>query len=194
MAYELVVIGASAGGLQAVGRVLAALPERFPLPIAIAQHRSSSPADGDLPAMWQRDTRLAVCEAEDKAHIVAGTVYVAPADYHLLVETRGQFALSTEAPVRWARPSIDVLFQTAAEAYGDGVIGVILSGASPDGSEGLDAIRRRGGCALVQKPSTAECDVMPTAAIAATVVNHILDLGELGRVLAALAGPFAGSR
>jgi two-component system, chemotaxis family, protein-glutamate methylesterase/glutaminase len=194
MPYELVVIGASAGGLQAVGRVLAALPGEFALPIAVAQHRSSSSEEGDLSAMWQRDTALTVCEAEDKAPIVPGTVYVAPADYHLLVEARGQFALSTEAPLLWARPSIDILFQTASEAYREAVIGVILTGASHDGSQGLDAIRRRGGCALVQKPSTAEYDVMPAAAIAATAVNHVLELGELGRVLAALAGPIAGTR
>jgi two-component system, chemotaxis family, protein-glutamate methylesterase/glutaminase len=192
MPYELVVIGASAGGLQAVGKVLAALPEGFALPIAVAQHRSAVPGDGDLTAMWRRDTALTVCEVEDKASIVPGTVYIAPADYHLLVETRGRFALSTEAPVHYARPSIDVLFQTASEAYGERVIGVILSGASQDGSQGLDAIRRRGGCALVQNPSTAECDVMPNAAIAATTVNHVLELGELGRVLAALAWPLAG--
>jgi two-component system chemotaxis response regulator CheB len=194
MPYELVVIGASAGGLQAIAQLLAALPERFALPIAVAQHRSAQPGDTDLPATWQRDTTLTVCEAEDKAAIVPGTVYVAPADYHLLVETRGQFALSTDAPVLWARPSIDVLFQSASEAYRENVIGVLLTGASHDGSQGLSAIRRRGGCALVQKPSTAECDVMPKAAIAATPVNHVLELGELGRVLGALAGPMAGVR
>jgi two-component system, chemotaxis family, protein-glutamate methylesterase/glutaminase len=193
MPYELVVIGASAGGLAAVGRLLAALPAGFALPIAVAQHRSSSSEAGDLPALWRRETALTVCEAEDKASIVPGTVYVAPADYHLLVETRGQFALSTDAPVLSARPSIDVLFQTAADVYRDSVIGVILSGASRDGSQGLDAIRRRGGCALVQKPATAEHDVMPNAAIAATGVNHVLELEDLGRVLAALAGPAAGT-
>jgi two-component system, chemotaxis family, protein-glutamate methylesterase/glutaminase len=194
MPYELVVIGASLGGLEAVGRVLAALPGGFALPIAVAQHRGLSPAEGDLRAMWQRDTALSVCEAEDKATITPGTVYVAPADYHLMVESRGQFALSTDAPVLWARPSIDVLFQSAAEVYGEGVIGVILTGASHDGSAGLSAIRRRGGCALVQKPSTAECNVMPSAAIAATDVNHVLELGEVGRILAALAPLAAASR
>ena len=194
MPYELVVIGASVGGLEAVGRVLAGLPEGFALPIAVAQHRAPSSADGDLPSMWQRETALRVCEPEDKTPIAPGTVYVAPADYHLMVETRGQFALSTDAPVLWARPSIDVLFQTAADAYGEGVIGVILTGASHDGSAGLSAIRRRGGCALVQKPSTAECDVMPSAALAATNVNHVLELGEVGRILAALAPRAAAAR
>jgi two-component system chemotaxis response regulator CheB len=193
MAYELVVIGASLGGLDAVARVLSALPSGFPLPIAVVQHRSASAGDNDLAGEWQRSTALRVADADDKAPIVAGHVHVAPADYHLLVETRGQFALSTEAPVLWARPSIDVLFQSAAEVYGDGVIGVILTGASADGSLGLAEIRRRGGCALVQKPASAECDVMPRAAMAATPVNHVLELPELGRLIGALAGPTAGA-
>src|SRR5690349_12467116 len=163
MAYELVVIGASLGGLDAVAAVLAGLPPEFRLPVVVAQHRSAADS-GDLPGMWQRSTALRVCDAEDKAAIVAGHVYVAPADYHLLVEAPGQLALSTDAPVHWARPSIDVLFQTAAEAYGERVIGVILTGASADGSQGLRAIRRHGGCALVQEPASAECAVMPRAA------------------------------
>jgi two-component system chemotaxis response regulator CheB len=194
MAYELVVIGASAGGLVAVGTVLSALPSGFPLPIAIAQHRSAAPLNGDLPRLWQQQTALRVHEPEDKAPIVPGEVYVAPADYHLLVEARGQFALSTDAPVLWARPSIDVLFQTASDAYGHSLIGVILTGASADGSQGLQAIRAHGGCALVQKPASAECDLMPKAALAATPVNHVLDLEELGRVIGALARPFTPTR
>jgi two-component system chemotaxis response regulator CheB len=165
------------------------LPAGFPLPVVIAQHRTAAPAEGDLSAIWQRHTSLHVCEAEDKSTIAAGHVYIAPADYHLLIESRDLFALSTEGPVHWARPSIDVLFETAADAYRGGVIGVILTGASADGSQGMCAIRARGGCALVQEPSVAECDVMPRAALAATAVNHVLGLHEIGRVLGALAGP-----
>jgi two-component system chemotaxis response regulator CheB len=190
MAYDLVVIGSSLGGLDAVSTLLAALPAGFPLPIVIAQHRAAAPpADGDLSAIWQRSTSLSVSEAEDKSPVEPGHVYVAPADYHLLVESPGLLALSTEGPVLWARPSIDVLFESAAEAYGDGVIGVILTGASADGSLGMRAIRARGGCALVQDPSMAECKVMPRAALEAASVNHVLGLHELGRVLGALAGP-----
>ena len=195
MAYGVVVIGSSLGGLEAVSTVLAALPEGFPLPIIIAQHRATvPPADGNLQALWQHPTSLVVCDAEDKSPIAPGHVYVAPADYHLLIETRDLLALSTEGPVLWARPSVDVLFETAAEAYGDSVIGVILTGASADGSQGLRAIRARGGCALVQEPSSAECDVMPRAALAATSVNHVLGLRDLGRVLGALAGLQAVAR
>ena len=189
MAYDLVVIGASLGGLEAVATVLAALPQEFALPIAIAQHRGASPAEGDLAALWQRHTSLVVQEVDDKEPIVAGHVYIAPADYHLLVDSPDSFALSTEGPVLWARPAIDVLFESAADAYGARVIGVVLTGASADGSHGLRAIRARGGCALVQEPSEAECATMPRAALAATAVNHVLGLRELGRVLGALAGP-----
>ena len=190
MAYDLVVLGASLGGLEAVSKVLAALPETFPLPVVIAQHRAAAPiADGDLSTIWQRHTSLPVCEADDKSPIEPGHVYVAPADYHLMIEARGLFALSTEGPVLWARPSIDVLFESAAVVYGAKVIGVILTGASADGSQGMHAIRERGGCALVQEPSAAECDVMPRAVLAATAVNHVLALNEIGRVLGALAGP-----
>lgn len=194
MAYDLVVIGSSFGGLEAVSTVLSALPAGFPLPVVIAQHRAPAPPEGDPSAIWQRHTSLPVCEAEDKSPIAPGHVYVAPADYHLLIESRGVFALSTEGPALRSRPSIDVLFETAAEAYGAGVIGVILTGASADGSQGMRAVRARGGCALVQEPSGAECDVMPRAALAATPVNHVLGLHELGRMLGALAGPPAGSR
>jgi two-component system chemotaxis response regulator CheB len=190
MAYDLVVIGASLGGLEAVSKVLAALPETFPLPVVIAQHRAAAPiAEGNLSAIWQRHTSLSVCDADDKSAIEPGHVYVAPADYHLLIEARGLFALSTEGPVLWARPSIDVLFESAAVVYGAKVIGVVLTGASADGSQGMRAIRERGGCALVQEPSAAECDVMPRAVLAATAVNHVLALNEIGRVLGALAGP-----
>lgn len=191
MPYELVVIGTSFGGLDAVSRLLGQLAPDFPLPIAIAQHRSAGPSDGGLAAVWQQATTLRVGDADDKSPIEPGRVYVAPADYHLLVESRELFALSTDAPVMYARPSIDVLFESAADAFGDKVIGVILTGASADGSEGLSAIRERGGCALVQDPATAECAVMPNAALAATTVNHVLGLADLGRILMALAGATA---
>ena len=192
MAYAVVVIGSSLGGLQAVSTVLSALPEGFHLPIVIAQHRATvPPANRELQAIWQRQTSLTVCDADDKTLIAPGRVYVAPADYHLMIETPHRLALSTEGPVLWARPSVDVLFESAAEAYGHRVIGMILTGASADGSQGLRAIRARGGCALVQEPTSAECDVMPRAALAATSVDHVLGLRDLGRLLGALAGRLA---
>ena len=188
MRYDIVVIGASVGGLEAVFLLLKQLPPDFSLPIAIAQHRAPSLRDGDLAGIWQRSIALPVGEAEDKMPIEPSRVYLAPADYHLLVESRGLFALSTDPPVFWARPSIDVLFESAADAYGGGVIGVILTGSSADGSQGLKAVRDRGGCTLVQEPATAESGVMPRAALARTSVNHVMAVPDLGRILAALAG------
>jgi two-component system chemotaxis response regulator CheB len=189
MAYGVVAIGSSLGGLDAVSAVLAALPEAFPLPIVIVQHRGAAqPAEGRLQEIWQRHTTLVVCDAQDKSPIAPGHVYVAPPDYHLMIDAPAVFALSTEGPVLWARPSIDVLFESVAETYGQRVIGVVLTGASADGSQGIRAIRARGGCVLVQDPADATCDVMPRAAIAATAVNHVLGLSDLGRMLGTLAG------
>jgi two-component system chemotaxis response regulator CheB len=188
MAYDVVVIGASLGGLSAVSVLLKAMPADFGLPVIVAQHRGAHIPDGDLAEIWQRVSALPVADAEDKMMIEAGHVYVAPADYHLLVETPDRFALSVDAPVLWARPSIDVLFDSAADAFGPTAIGVVLTGASADGSVGLKAIRDRGGCALVQDPATAECAVMPRAALTSTPVNHVLPLEELGRILVALGG------
>ena len=115
-----------------------------------------------------------------------GSVYLAPADYHLLIEERGQLALSTEAPVRSARPSIDVLFETAADAYGPELVGVLLTGASADGAEGLAAIKARGGRAIVQDPASAECATMPAAGISATRVDYVLPLEASGGYLVSL--------
>jgi two-component system chemotaxis response regulator CheB len=185
VAFALVVVGASLGGLHALEILLADLPAHFPLPVAIGQHRRED-ADDALCAALRRHSALPVGDAEDKESIVPGRVYVAPAGYHLLVE-EGRFALSTAAPVAYARPSIDVLFESAADVYETGVIGVILTGASKDGSQGAARIKVRGGFVVVQDPRTAEGSVMPEAAIAATDVDRILPLAAIGPCVAALS-------
>jgi two-component system, chemotaxis family, protein-glutamate methylesterase/glutaminase len=182
----IVVVGTSLGGLSALSVLLGGLAPSFPAPLAIVQHRA---ADGDglgLAALLRTRTRLAVVEAEDKTPLEPGTVYLAPADYHLLVESRGWLALSTDPPVRSARPSIDVLFETAAEAYGAAVLGVLLTGASADGAAGVAAIKRRGGRVLVQDPGTAESSTMPAAGIAAAAVDGVLPIGALAARVASL--------
>lgn len=179
--YQLVVIGASLGGLHALRVVLNPLPASFPLAVVIVHHRKSG-AEDTLSALLQEHTHLPVKEAEDKDPLERGRIYLAPADYHLLVE-RGALALSTEAPVNYAMPSIDVLFESAAEAYGARVIGVILTGANDDGARGLAKIKDRGGIAIVQDPNTAEARTMPEAAIAATRVDVIASLREIGEFL-----------
>lgn len=179
--YELVVVGTSLGGLRALEVLLAGLPKSFSLPVAIAQHRHKD-SDETLRTFLQTQCVLPLEEVEDKEVIIPGRVYLAPADYHLLVEA-GCFALSTESPVSYARPSIDVLFESAADAYGNKVIGVILTGASHDGSQGLLRIKYHGGLAIVQEPSTAESPTMPKAAIAAVAVDWILPLCDITPLL-----------
>ena len=185
MTYELVVIGASWGGFDALRHLLERVPEEVDLPIAIVQHRGPDSRDGALESMLQRVVSRTVREASDKDPIERSHVYLAPPDYHLLVEERGSFALSTEARVQYARPSIDVLFESAADAYGESVIGVILTGANEDGAAGLRRIADRGGLAIVQDPETAARRAMPDAAIAAASPT-VLPLEEIG--------PFVASR
>ena len=181
-AYDLIVVGASWGGLHAVSRLLEQLPEDLTAPLAVAQHRSASSRPGGLEELLQDHTSWPVCEGRDKLPIERRHVYVAPPDYHLLVE-RGAFALSVDERVQYARPSIDVLFESAADAYGAGVVGIVLTGANDDGAAGLARIKERGGVAIVQDPHDAERAAMPEAAIAATAADAILPLGEIGAFL-----------
>ena len=185
-APQLVAVGTSLGGLNALTALLQVLPKRFPVPIVVVQHRTTAPDGGGLTRLLQDHAKLRVVEADDKMTLEPGTVYIAPADYHLLVEEPGLLALSTDAPIRSARPSIDVLFQTAADAYGAALLGVLLTGASADGAEGLAAVKARGGRAIVEDPSTAECRTMPAAALAATAVDYVLPLSKIGDHLVTL--------
>jgi two-component system chemotaxis response regulator CheB len=183
--YELLVIGASWGGLRAVGTVLAGLGDDSPAAIVVAQHRG--PSSGErLAQLLQRQTVLPVREAEDKDELAAGSVYLAPPDYHTLIESDGTIALSTDEYVRHARPSIDVLFRSAAEAYRERCVGVVLTGANEDGAEGLALIKQLGGVAVVQDPRAAERREMPSAAIEATNADLVLPLEEIGLFLRGL--------
>lgn len=183
----LVVIGLSTGGLHALSVLLASLPEDFPLPVVVVQHREKGSDEDRLTWVLRQHGHLAVKEPEDKEVIRAGNVYLAPPDYHLLIEG-DHFALSTEAPLWYARPSVDILFESAANAYGKNVIGIVLTGANEDGAQGLATIRKRGGLAIVQDPKTAESPKMPEAAIAATKVDQILPLEEIGPFLVNIVG------
>jgi two-component system chemotaxis response regulator CheB len=178
---QIIVIGTSAGGLAAMQVLLPGLGEKFPCPLVVAQHRGKDASSG-LREYMQKSCGMPVEEPEDKAPIEPGCVYLAPGNYHLLVE-RGHFALSTDAPVWYARPSINVLFESAADAYAEGTIGVILSGANGDGARGLAAIKARGGTALVEDPATAAYRAMPEAALQATTVDHVLSLADIAPFL-----------
>jgi two-component system, chemotaxis family, protein-glutamate methylesterase/glutaminase len=182
MAYELVVIGSSWGGLDALERLLAALPASFPAPVVIAQHRGPASGEGMFASLLRHNSGLPVADAEDKDRLEAGRVYVAPPDYHLLVE-RGSLALSVEAPVAFSRPSIDVLFESAADAYADRLVAVVLTGANEDGAEGLLRVKERGGFVIVQDPATAEQPAMPEAAVATGAADRVLPLEGIGPCL-----------
>jgi len=182
MSYDLIAIGASWGGLLAVGTLLEGISTELEQPIVIAQHRSAESTRGALESLLQRHTKRPVCEPHDKDSIEASHVYVAPPDYHLLVEG-GRFALSIEGRVQFARPSIDVLFESVAEAYRDRAIAIVLTGANEDGAAGLAAIKRNGGVGIVQDPRTAAKKAMPEAAIAASQADAVLPLEEIGQFL-----------
>ena len=187
MALELVAIGASWGGLQAVEHVLEALPPDFGAAVVVAQHRQADGGNSRLEKLLDARCSLTVCEAEDKQALGPGTVLVAPADYHLYVE-RGAVSLSVDAPLNYSRPSIDVLFGSAADAFGAAVAGVVLTGANADGADGLARIAARGGRTIVQDPETAARREMPDAALAATPEACVMALADIGPLLVELAG------
>lgn len=172
--FDIVVIGTSTGGLKALQTLLASLPAEFPLPVVVVQHRGKD-AESGLCQFLNRGSALPVLEPEDKEPLLGGRVYLAPRDYHLLLEKRS-LALSTDGAVGFARPSIDVLFESAADEYRDRAIGVILTGANRDGARGLAAIKSGGGLTIVEEPASAMCRELPDAAIALTQADWILPL------------------
>ena len=180
MKCEIVVVGTSYGGLAALQVVLPALAQDFGMPVVVVQHRGKD-AD-NLCEFLQRHSALPLSEPNDKDAIAPGRVYLAPRDYHLLIERDG-FALSTEAPVGYARPSVNVLFESAADIYQGHVVGVVLTGANTDGARGLAKIKAYGGLCVVEDPAGAESRGMPQAAIAAAKVDAILPLPEIAPYL-----------
>jgi two-component system, chemotaxis family, protein-glutamate methylesterase/glutaminase len=191
-AFQIVAVGTSLGGFRALQTLLGGLPKDFPLPVAIVQHRSHEESE-ILAPMLSTNTVLPVIEVEDKEEIQAGHVYLCPPNYHLLVED-GHFALSTDAPVMYARPSIDVLFESAAESMGEGVVGVLMTGMSRDGAAGLTRIKECGGIAIVQDPESAEGQMMPRAAISSVAVDRVLPLQEIAPFLVELCASEAQPR
>ncbi len=171
---SLIVIGASWGGLAAVSHLVAALPGDFSVPIAVVQHRSKH-ADNLLAGLLQDVTSLRVVDVDDKEPLEPGSVYIAPANYHMMVDG-GYFSLTTDPMVRFSRPSIDVTFISAGDSYPGRTLGVVLTGANDDGARGLRHIVDRGGRAIVQDPKTAESKVMPAAAAEAVPEAEILPL------------------
>jgi two-component system chemotaxis response regulator CheB len=181
----LVMVGASLGGLRALGAMLEAMGGPIGCPIVVVLHRGSGTSD--LARHLGRHTSMPVGDVEDKDPIVAGRIHLAPPGYHLLVQADG-FALSTEAPVRYSRPSIDVTFESAADAFAERVVGVILTGGNDDGRRGLERVVRRGGYVVVQDPATAADPTMPQAVIDHVAVDAVLSLEAIGGRLVELCG------
>ncbi|MCI5160346.1 MAG: chemotaxis protein CheB [Candidatus Electrothrix sp. AUS1_2] len=188
MRYKAVVIGTSAGGIEAVVHLLSTLPARFPLPIVLVQHLHKD-QDGSLVRFYKERTRLKVEEAEEKERIQAGYVYVAPPDYHLLLERDETFSLSLDDKVNYSRPSIDVLFESAADVYGPRLVGILMTGANHDGAFGLQRIKAYGGLVVVEDPATAKFPEMPKSALACTDVDYVLSLDALSKFLLTFADP-----
>jgi two-component system chemotaxis response regulator CheB len=182
---EAIVIGASAGGVEALGLILPSLPAKFRPAVLIVLHLPRE-RPSLLVDIYEKRCSLPVREADDKEPIEPGTIYFAPPDYHMLVERNRQIALSTEEPVHFSRPSVDVLFESAADAFGSRLLGVILTGANEDGAAGLHAIHRAGGVTVVQQPDSAKVPLMVVSALQRNPADFVLSLPEIGELLKGL--------
>lgn len=176
--YKAIVIGTSAGGLFAISTLLEKLPQNYSAPIIIVQHRSKEPTSL-LEEILQSKCNIKIKQADEKEKIEKGIVYIAPPDYHLLIENDFTFSLSADEPVNFSRPSIDVLFESAASVYKDKLVGIILTGTNNDGALGIKAIAENNGLVIVQNPKEAQFPAMPLASIHTQKVNHIFTLSEI---------------
>ncbi|MDD2540436.1 MAG: chemotaxis protein CheB [Desulfuromonadaceae bacterium] len=183
--FKAVVIGVSTGGVAALKFILGALAPDFPIPVLVVTHITPD-SDDSLAVLLDTLSAIRIKEADEMETITSGTVYLAPANYHLLVEREHRLALSIDPPVNFARPSVDVLFESAAEVYGPALIGVIMTGAGNDGSNGLLKIKNRGGITIVQDPADAEMDDMPRNALQLVKVDHVVSLKEIPTLLTRL--------
>jgi two-component system chemotaxis response regulator CheB len=180
--FEAIAIGGSWGGMEAVGKILSGLPESFSIPIIVILHRLKN-VESELPRLIAKKTKLKVKEIDEKEEMKAGYVYIAPANYHVLVEMDKTFSLCVSELVHYSRPSLDVFFQSAAYVFKRSLIGVVLTGANRDGSEGMLEIQQHGGLTIVQDPAEAEVDTMPKATIKLIKADYILPLEGIKELL-----------
>jgi len=183
--YKAIVIGGSAGSFQVITRILANLPDNFPLPVIMCLHRLKHVRNGFVEALSIKSIKP-VTEPYDKETIKKGNVYLAPANYHLSVELGNTFALATDEMVNNSRPSIDIMLETAAYVYKNKLIGILLSGANKDGAMGMKRIKDRGGLTVVQDPKECMIDTMPTSAMKITEIDHVLPVDDLLKFLVEL--------
>lgn len=184
--YKAIVIGTSAGGLHALSALIEKLPGNYPLPIVVVQHRSKELREL-LEEVLQSKCVIRIKQADEKEKLESGYVYIAPPDYHVLVEKNNTLSLSSDPPVRHSRPSIDVLFETAAIVFKNSLIGIILTGASNDGTAGMQAIKKHGGLTIAQDPAEAQFAYMPKSAIETKAIDKILSLSEIQKFLSQIS-------
>ena len=180
--YNAVVIGVSAGGLNALSFLLSKIPEDYKIPIIIIQHRNSDQRDL-LEEILQDKCKVKIKQADEKEPVKKGFVYLGPPDYHLLIEKDETFSLTSDAKVKYSRPSIDVLFESASYVYQEKLVGIILTGANDDGTNGMKRISKYGGLTIAQNPQEAEFPIMPQAAISSGFVQNIFSLAEIQKFL-----------
>ncbi|MDF1796369.1 MAG: chemotaxis protein CheB [Coxiellaceae bacterium] len=185
MEPKIVVMGTSAGGFSVLKAILSALPKNFSLPIVIVQHMGAD-CDSYMAQHLNTLSPLYIKQAEDKDVLKPGCAYIAPGNYHLLVEENGTLSLNMDERVRYSRPSIDVLFESAVDAYGDEIIAVVMTGANNDGAYGAARIKEYGGIIVVEDPKTAESPCMPTSVINATDVDYIEEASQIAPLLCRL--------
>jgi len=182
MRYDAIVIGVSSGGMNAMNLMFPLLPKEFKIPIIIVQHINAR-SDSQWITLLNNKSNLYIKEADEKELIEQGIVYIAPPNYHLLIEKNKTFSLTVDERINFARPSIDVLFESAAEAYKNKLIGIILTGSNNDGSKGIKRIKEYGGLTIIQNPETAESSYMPASAISSITPDYILSLEEIMKLL-----------
>jgi two-component system chemotaxis response regulator CheB len=176
-----IAIGVSAGGVDVLNRIFRELPRPFPIPIFVTLH--VSPHTDFIPEAFHGGPGLEVKESEDKELVKPGKVYFAASDYHLLIEKNGRLSFSSEEPVHYARPSIDVMFESAADTYGAGLLGIVLTGANDDGASGLERVKNEGGTTIVQDPKSAASEAMPTAAIRLCAPDYVSDPETIAKLM-----------
>ncbi len=180
--FSAVIIGASAGGFVALSRILSLLPGDYSIPIIVVQHRSRDYREL-LEEVLQRKSPIRIKQVNEKESLEKGFVYLAPSDYHLLIEEDFTFSLSDDPPVNYSRPSIDVSFESAAEIFREKLIGIILTGANNDGSKGIRKIKNYGGTTIAQDPKEAQFPMMPRSAVNTGMIDFIFSLNEIGSFL-----------
>ncbi|WP_138994851.1 chemotaxis protein CheB [Larkinella sp. C7] len=186
--FKAVVIGGSAGSIEVLLKLLPALSSPLPVALMIVLHRKNS-TDSSLADLLSSKTMIPLHEVEDKDPVITGAIYLAPADYHLLIEKDEVFSLDDSEKVNYSRPSLDVTFESAADVYGSSLVGILLSGANADGTAGLNLIKTRGGFLIAQKPETAQAAFMPQHAILNAPIDRVLDVDEMAVFINSLNRP-----